>query len=170
MSSAQDRFGELYLMAAQPDHADYWLHVRNDHEAVKWSRIPKPIDPQTHRDWFAESLRMPTKRRLFLLSYRPPGETERPAGIVRADHRGTWTELSIVIDPAVRGRGLGTRAIQIVAARMETLGWPVCGAVVNGHNRRSLRMFLKAGFAVRARRWLELRRTKKTPRTGGSTS
>lgn len=152
--------GDLYLVAAQPSHEAYWLEVRNDPDAVRWSRVTKPIEPNSHASWYAQALKMPLKRRLFLVTFKPTGGREMTIGIARLDHRGTWTELSLVLEPFARGKGLGVRVIQILCGRAESIGWPVVGAVVNGRNRRSLRTFIKAGFGVRAKRWIELRRIK----------
>ncbi len=93
--------------------------------------------------------------------FQHPHYAAQKIGIGRIDHRGSWTELSVVLDPFYRGVGLGTRAIQALCATVDDLGWPIPGAVINGKNRRSLKTFLKAGFALQARRWVELRRYKR---------
>lgn len=155
--------GDIFLQPARLTDEAYWLSVRNNEDAVKWSRTPKAIDPKSHHVWFAESLRMEMthKRRLFLVIFHHPDFRQRAIGIARIDHRGAWTELSIVLEPFARGRGVGTRAIQALCAMADWIAWPTPGAVVNGKNRRSLKTFLKAGFALQARRWVELRRYKK---------
>ena len=155
--------GDIYLKPAQLCDEAYWLSIRNNHDAVKWSRTPKPIHVQAHHVWFCESLSptMAHKRRLWLVMFCHPQFAEHPIGIGRMDHRGTWAELSIVLDPLYRGHGLGTRAIQALCYTVDMLHWPTPGAVVNGKNRRSLKTFLKAGFSLQSRRWVELRRYKK---------
>lgn len=155
--------GDVYLHPVQTKDEAYWLSVRNNTDAVKWSRTPKPITSHAHHTWFIESLdiRMSSKRRLFLIIFHHRDFLVRPIGIARMDHRGSWTELSIVLEPFSRGRGVGTRAIQALCSLTEWIAWPTPGAVVSGKNRRSLKTFLKAGFSLQARRWVELRRYKK---------
>lgn len=155
--------GDIYISPAQPQDESYWLSIRNNHDAVKWSRTPKLIDAHVHRIWFRESLSstMAKKRRLWIIFFHHPQFLKQAIGIGRIDHRGSWSELSIVLDPLYRGRGLGTRAIQALCYTVDFLSWPMPGVVVNGKNRRSLKTFLKAGFSLQARRWIELRRYKK---------
>lgn len=159
-----ERPGDVYLLRAGEQHEMYWITIRNNADAVKWSRVPKPIDLATHHRWFRQSIGTGAglkKRRLFIVMFRHPQYAEHPIGIGRIDHHGTWTELSIVLDPFFRGHGLGTRAIQALCAKVDEILWPTPGAVINGKNRRSLKTFLKAGFSLQARRWVELRRYKK---------
>lgn len=152
--------GDLWLVTAKAEHAAYWLKLRNDVDAVQWSRTTKPIDPATHHVWFADSLTRTQDRGLYLIALGQPDGGTQYIGIGRLDRHADWTELSIVLDREFRGCGLGRRAIQVLASWVGTLGWPEAGAVVNGRNRRSLRTFIKAGFTVRANRFIELRKLK----------
>ncbi|MBB5321632.1 GNAT family N-acetyltransferase [Marinobacter oulmenensis] len=65
---------------------------------------------------------------------------------------GATAELSIYLDPAYRGTGLGSRMLQEAIDRAPSLGLHNLVAFVFSHNAESIRLFEKFGFQT----WGEL--------------
>lgn len=152
------RFGSLDLQPATRQDQAFWLAVRNDDAAVRWSRSREAVTPLAHADWFVKMLARPEKTRLFIVMLTPlTGGAPASIGIARLDHRRSWTEVSLALAPAFRAKGFGPRVARLLTETAARLGWPQPGAIVHGHNQRSIRCFLRAGFQLRASRWLEFR-------------
>ena len=71
----------------------------------------------------------------------------------RAAYRAT-AELSIYLDPAARGRGLGSQLLQYSIDQAPSLGFKTLIGLIFGHNLPSLALFKRFGFG----RWGELAR------------
>lgn len=133
-----------------------WYEIRNDQMVRNWSRSTKVIRINEHAKWWRESLQN-DKRRLFMVEIAgQPGKAGQ-VGIARLDHRGAWTEISLAVIPAAHGRGIGTEIVCQLIEKAAQLRWPEIGAVVNGKNARSLRIFAKLGFVMKRKCWIELR-------------
>lgn len=144
------------LRPATPGDARFWYELRNAPDVRKVSRSVKPIGPDEHRRWFHDSLAHP-KRKLFIIEVSGNGgAVTRPVGFARLDHRGTWSEVSLALVEAARGHGIGKQAVNALREQAQRLKWPPCGAVVQGRNARSLRLFVGAGFVTASARWLQL--------------
>ena len=106
---------------------------------------PRPITAEAHARWFAARLRDP-RGGLWI------AELDRcPIGVVRIDrddHDGEVAaaelpgRISIVLDPGVRGRGLGRRVIALACAAD---GGPVVADIL-ADNHVSRTSFEAAGF------------------------
>ena len=124
----------LVRKAAPADALDV-LAWRNDPAARAMSRTPDEVQEAAHIEWFNTALDDP--RRTLLI-----GEADgHKVGMVRFD-QGQDTEVSITVNPACRGRGLGQ------ALLAEALKW-VRGDVVaevRPENLVSQRLFERAGF------------------------
>lgn len=104
------------------------------------SRDPRPIAPADHARWFAARLQDPRGRLWIALL------DGCPVGVVRIDRArdatATAGRISIVLDPSVRGRGLGRRVIALACAAD---GGPVVAEIlVDNHASRAC--FEAAGF------------------------
>jgi RimJ/RimL family protein N-acetyltransferase len=153
------QIGRLSLVPACARDEAFWLTLRNDPEAVKWSRHPKPITPEAHHVWFQESLHHPA-RRLYLATLLPSMMADAQpiaVGYGRLDRGATHTELSIVVAANWRTRAIGPKIILMLLYAARELHWPSVKAIVHGRNRRSLRLFLRSGFVVKQHRWIEFR-------------
>lgn len=132
--------GEVTLRPATADDAARVLAWNNAPEARAVSHDPRPIGLAEHAAWFARRL---GEGRIWIA--RVGGV---PAGVVRID-RGRGGEagvISIVLDPAVRGRGLGRRVIALACAAD---GGEVT-ADIRADHRASRAAFEAAGFALAA--------------------
>lgn len=89
--------------------------------------------------WFAQTL-ADQNSELWLLE-----EDGRPVGSVRLDalEKGTHWEISIIISPESRGRGIGTAALKLLRRQYKDR-WLVAEVLAGNDASRSA--FLKAGF------------------------
>ncbi len=133
----------LTVRPATKQDADRLLRWRNDPAARRWSPNQAEISPVEHSRWLTEVLA--SGRHLILVAEAD----DQPAGSVRFAERdaGLW-EVSVVLDPAQRGRGLGqaslTAAENLLLAR--SVGTVTVNAVIHRDNRRSLQLFRGSGY------------------------
>lgn len=141
-----------------PVHLRWWYEIRNAETTRKGCRSVKKITVDEHYIWWHES-KLSKTRKLFFVRRHHGIFQPQVVGIARLDHRKAWTEISIAIGPEWRGQGFGTVVVQQLVKRIELNKWPVAGAVVNGKNAPSLLVFLKAGFLVKKKGFVQLTRT-----------
>jgi RimJ/RimL family protein N-acetyltransferase len=107
-------------------------------ETRRFARNPDVPERSEHEDWFRKTIADPT-RALFIIEYE--GED---AGVFRLDRlEGGAREVSIVVAPEFRGRGVGGAALKFANGF-----WPkneLHAEVLSG-NEASRNMFLRAGF------------------------
>lgn len=118
-----------------------WAWV-NDDGVRRASFDSEWIPWDSHSAWFSARLADPATR-LYVVEVEG-----RPAAQVRFDLRGSReAEISVSVDPAARGRGVGTAAVRQACLRVagET-GVRSILARVKVDNDASLRLFEKAGF------------------------
>ncbi|MBS6363622.1 GNAT family N-acetyltransferase [Burkholderia sp.] len=104
-----------------------------------------PVSVDSRRDWFAAH-----------------GPDSRPLWVVEEDGRViAWlsfsdfygrpayrhtAEISIYLDEAARGKGLGTRLLEAALAQAPGLGIDTALGFIFGHNTPSLKLFARFGF------------------------
>jgi RimJ/RimL family protein N-acetyltransferase len=133
---------ELVLRDAAEADADLLLGWRNEPATRAASGSTAEVGPEEHRAWLA-SLLADDDRHLWIAEV-----DRRPAGQVRFDRvRGDAYEISVSIDPALRGGGLGA---ELIAAGCELLfmrtNATTVVARVKPHNEASIHAFTGAGF------------------------
>ena len=117
---------------------------RNEPETRAVSFCTAPIAYDDHVQWLASKLR---DRNVFILIVIGEGEVE--IGYVRLDVHGDAAEMSLSLDRAHRGRGLGPSAIRAATEfAMNTLGIHRVTARVRPENAASLGAFRAAGFST----------------------
>lgn len=141
-------------------HADSatLLRWRNDPTTRQWTRTTHAITQAEHESWLAGVLADP--RRLLYMLERDGLEVAS----VRLDLSGETddeAEVSIAVAPQARGQGVGSRALNAVAAELSRTAPGVTSvlAVINRDNEASLGLFTKAGYQPRTPSdptWLEL--------------
>jgi len=125
------------LRKATPDDASDLLAWRNDPVTRAMSRNSDPVEAADHARWFQSALQDATCTLLI-------GEDDsRKIGMVRLS-RGEETEVSINLNPAVRGRGL-SRELLMQALAQES---GALLAVIKPKNLASIRLFEGAGFVL----------------------
>lgn len=129
------------LRGAGPEDGDRVRAWRNEPAAVAASLTGRAVGEADHAAWFDRVLADPA-RRLWILE-----DSGRAAGSVRLDvEEGGRAEVSIALEPAARGLGLGTRALELVTAAAPSAGVATLVAVVKADNTPSLRAFAAAGY------------------------
>jgi UDP-2,4-diacetamido-2,4,6-trideoxy-beta-L-altropyranose hydrolase len=124
------------------DGWDLW-QWRNDEQTRKNSRNPALIPWERHEAWFIAALANQ------YIDIQIALERRASVGMVRYDRRETFDiEVSIVVAPEARGRGLGTAILRAGCAYVST-AYPCCRlrAVVNVDNFVSQRLFEMNGFS-----------------------
>lgn len=133
---------ELLLRQAEATDARRLREWRNDPATRAASRNTAPVDAGAHEAWFASVIANPDRHLLVA------DEDRTPVGSLRFDRRAELCyEISVVVAPEARGRGLGTALIRA------GLGWlrehapgAVVVAEVRPENRPSVAAFSRAGF------------------------
>jgi len=135
----------LILRAAIRADARILLAWRNHPGTSAGSRQSEPIADAEHEQWLDRVLADPDRDLLI-------GKVDgRPIGQVRFDGLVDGRrEISVGVDPAVQGRGLGRR---LIAAGIDWLwradpGAAAVDAWVRTENHRSLAAFRGCGFAL----------------------
>jgi spore coat polysaccharide biosynthesis protein SpsF len=133
--------GFSFLPAAASD-ADAILALRNDPDAVRFSRSARPVAPDEHAHWFASTLEHPGTR---IWVARQDGQV---VGQVRVDVRTGVGTISFGVAAGSRGRGIGTRLLLLLldALAADEQTHTLVGEV-DERNDASLRAFERAGFS-----------------------
>lgn len=127
--------------AAAADGKLIW-RWRNEPEARRQSPNSKKIPLAGHLEWFARKLQAPDCA--ILIAKDAKG---RPLGQVRLDlAKGGAATVSIVVDKAARGRGVGTELLRRIPAKVKGRRVRRLVAFVKPENLASVFAFLKAGF------------------------
>ena len=105
------------------------------------SRSGAPIEKLAHDAWFERVLHSDRHVHLMFLS------AVRRIGVVRFDREIFDWEANINVAPGDRGRGLGTKMLQLAIAHL-LRERPVCSinASIKAENVPSLKIFLKSSF------------------------
>lgn len=144
----------ILLRPATLSDAAYLRRLRNDPEARKSFFEGSLVSRREHAAWLRRSLRSEA-RRLYVAHEGP--SMVRAVGMGRLDFNSKTVELSLNVDPDHRGKGYGG---EIVAALKQVAQEWKPGVLLIAHvkafNTASLRAFLRAGFAVKGKRCLNL--------------
>jgi RimJ/RimL family protein N-acetyltransferase len=129
----------LTLRRAQPEDAELVYRWRNHPDTRAVSGDGREISLETHRDWYQRSLAN-AARSLFVAVIGT-----REVGVIRFDRRDDgYQEISLFLDPALHGLGLGRR---MLSAGESAMGPDArfLAQVIDG-NSRSAEMFAAAGY------------------------
>ena len=118
------------------EDTDLLLVWRNDLQTRMASHITEEIKRDIHVSWLTRSLDNPS-RRLFIAE-----EDGVPVGTVRADYSDGVYELSWIVAPHARGRGVGRRMVALLANQISE---PIRAEVKVG-NETSIRIAEYAGM------------------------
>jgi spore coat polysaccharide biosynthesis protein SpsF len=133
--------GAVHLRPADEGDRDRVLAWRNDPDTVRFSLTGSAVTPGEHARWYARRLEDPATR---LSIAELDGE---PIGSVRVDVVDAVGTVSIAVDPAHRGRGLGTAMLRrLVETTRGDVGLIRLVAEVVPGNEASCRAFAAAGF------------------------
>lgn len=138
MTAATDRGVRLRPASASDCRAIYQWNCDPAVRAV--SRDPRPVEWATHQAWFAAALANPTCTLYVVVD--AGDESTRDLGVVRVTWGDRGGVVSIALDPAARGRGVGAAAIR---ALCRSVAQPLVAEIL-AENQASLRCFGGVGF------------------------
>jgi UDP-2,4-diacetamido-2,4,6-trideoxy-beta-L-altropyranose hydrolase len=146
MTEPGDGPGAWRLRAATPlDSEVIWLW-RNDPVMRAMAKTSEPIVWADHLRWFEDALRSDASA-LYLLE-----ADDRPAAMINFDSVEDFATVSINVNPGMRGRGIGRRALVMACEHYEAVAAPSSVlAEVKAVNEPSLRLFRRAGFREEGR-------------------
>ena len=127
---------EIVLRRAVATDAEALYHWRTDLVTRAASRNTAMVERDGHRAWLRNALANPN-RQIYVAEYR--GEA---IGTVRADKVDSGWQLSWTVAPESRGRGLGIRMVQLLAASIRGS----IEAVIKPGNAASIRIAEAAGM------------------------
>jgi RimJ/RimL family protein N-acetyltransferase len=129
-----ERLAESHLPAV--------AEMTNDADVLRYTRVPVPVPDGWEREWleFYEEGRRAGTREAFAVV---DGEDESFLGLALAfgiDREGRQLELGYVVVPEARGRGVATRALQLLTewafAELEALRIELWIAAANDGSKR----------------------------------
>lgn len=134
---------DLELRPARMDDAGLLLAWRNDPDTIRNSFSGVAVAPSDHRNWLTQRLRDPASR-IYVATM-----DGAPMGMARLDVRDVGVAgVSVAVDPAMRGRRLGTALLStLVGAMAEDQQVTTLVAHVKPENTASVRAFSAAGFS-----------------------
>ena len=129
---------ELVLREAAFGDWELLLSWRNDPVSVANSIQSRPVAEDEHKEWLRRKL---NDRDSIIYIANSDGA---PVGQVRFDLEGTAAEISVIVAPKARGRGLGTAMLRLACSRA---GFARYVAHILPENKASVAAFRKAGFS-----------------------
>lgn len=133
---------QVSFRPATGDDSDRLFAWRNHPETRRHFFDPAPIDPSAHRRWFADTLA--DDSRILLIGIVDGEEV----GVLRYDLSGDEARISIYLDPARQGEGIGTTLLVAGRDWLQSYypGTRAIVAEVLPTNGASARAFLAAGY------------------------
>jgi spore coat polysaccharide biosynthesis protein SpsF len=133
------------LRPVMPGDETLLLDLRNDEDAIGWSRSGRPVEASEHAAWFARLLSDPAARAWVL-----EGDGAR-VGAVRVDVDDAVGTVSISVAPDARGRGVGTAGVRgLMQALRADHQVHTLAADIHRDHETSLRLFGRLGFLPHA--------------------
>jgi len=136
-----DRMGRrIRLRAVEAADAAWFLNLQSRPETRRYARNPAVPTPDEHRLWFARMLAN-AAHTLAVVEC-----ADVPAGFVRLDPTSAEEmrfEVSIAVDPAFHGKGVGSTALRLTRACARDA---VLEAEVHEDNRASRALFAGCGY------------------------
>lgn len=132
----------ITIRAADPGDEQALYDWRNDPQTRAASGSSQPISREDHREWYVRSLTSPARSILIAID-----DEAVSMGMVRFDRDDNGAEVSINLNPAFRGRGLGAEVLRAGIADFESR-WPSTPlrARIRAANPASIRLFEAVGF------------------------
>lgn len=136
----------LEFRLAGPEDSPHVFAWRNDLRTRSMMLTTGPIDPATHAAWFAASLT--NASRIMVIATLDADETRERVGSIRFDLSGSDAEVSVVVNPEVRGRGLAASMLS-GAEQFLPQDRPIqLVADIKAENIASCRAFTRAGYVM----------------------
>lgn len=145
----------MILRDATREDAALIFDWRNDEASRKASESSDPLDWLEHCEWLQSRLETFSSEKVFMAEEHEG----HPVAYGRIWHKAkNIATISICVDPALRGHGIGTQVIELLRDKIiKDKRTPV--AIIKDTNLVSQKAFIKNGFKLRKQRlgWLEFR-------------
>ncbi|RYG07616.1 MAG: N-acetyltransferase [Caulobacteraceae bacterium] len=139
-STSRVSAGSLILVPAALDDAGLTFTWRN-HEATRsQAHDSRPLTADGHDQWWRAAVASPERHLLIAM------EADMPVGVLRLDQTGMSAEVSIYLDPAQTGRGLGREILRAGILHARQTGIDTLVASIKDTNVASQSAFTAAGF------------------------
>ena len=135
---------QIDLRPARDDDVVAFFLWANDPHVRRNAVHTDPISWPEHREWFAAKMRSDDSR-LFVLE-----ASGLPVGQIRFDRAAGETRIDYSLDEIARGRGWGTRLVDLGMARMRDSRPVQLSAAVKAENPHSHAVFRRLGFEAAA--------------------
>jgi N-acylneuraminate cytidylyltransferase len=137
--------GANEALSLRPADMDDWARLyawRNDATTREQSRDTAPVPLERHMTWLRETLGSGSAW-LYIVTL---GEPRSAIGTCRLNRRGAEAEVSVTIDPQVRGGGRTSAILRLLEPEARRMGIARLVATVRTGNAASLRAFASAGY------------------------
>ena len=129
--------------ADKSDNRDIWLW--RNHPQVRCNFFnTKPVPWQEHKKWFSSKIKSPSTK-IYIAK-----EGGRKIGVIRFELKNRYATVSVNLNPAFFGRGLGSKIIEIGTDKFynDTKLRNTIRAEIKKNNTASLKAFEKAGYEI----------------------
>lgn len=140
----------IALVPAEPRDAALTFAWRNASAVRRFFHDPGELTFEGHQQWWSAAVAAADRH---LLLAKEAGVT---IGVLRLDQQGDSAEVSIYLDPAQMGRGLGRAVLEAGAAYAIALGIRTLIASIKDANLASRSAFAAAGFAREGDQWVRV--------------
>ncbi|MBN2452718.1 MAG: GNAT family N-acetyltransferase [Candidatus Omnitrophica bacterium] len=101
------------------------------------------VSLEDHKRWFAKKMKDPRSKLYIGIA------GDRKVGMVRFDAGEDCAVISVSVDPAYRGMGLGSKMVGLTSAgALREFGKPIV-ARIKSDNMASIRIFAKNGYNIK---------------------
>ncbi len=138
----------LTLVPATEADARMAFDWRNDPVVRRYSHDPAELDFADHQRWWRAAVAAPDRDLLLAI------DDGVPVGVLRLDRDGDRALVSIYLDPARIGRGLGRRVLDAAADFAAAQGLVALTATIEQANTASQSAFAKAGYVPVGELWI----------------
>lgn len=138
----------LTLAPATIEDAVLVFPWRNDPLVRSHFHDPRPLRLEGHQAWWRATLGSSDRHLLIAM------KGAAAVGVLRLDRHGTSADVSIYLDPAQSGRGLGREVLKAGVAYARRVGIDLLTASIKESNARSQAAFTAAGFEKSANNWV----------------
>jgi RimJ/RimL family protein N-acetyltransferase len=142
--------GVVTLQEWTDDDRDALVEMANDETIRRWTRVPSPYTANDAQQWFSltRSTRAAGHQVAFAVTAADGGELLGSIDLRVNPADPAIGELGYMVGPRARGRGVATRAVELITAwAFEALGIVRMEILVDPRNAPSVRVAEAAGYA-----------------------
>jgi RimJ/RimL family protein N-acetyltransferase len=141
--------GVVCLREWREEDQDALVEMANDEAIQQWTRVPTPYTKRDAEEWFAltRTTRAAGHQVAFAVTSADDGTLLGSIDLRVNPADPAIAELGYMVGPEARGRGVATRAVQLITEwGFETLGLVRVEVLVDPRNEASTRVAEAAGY------------------------